>query len=410
MTDDVKTLLEEVTKKIETLHTAQTLYSRQLSPKFNIFDYINTNEMGLSNIIADLLNPDGNHAQQDVFLRLFIKHCLPTLEKRPNWQDFIDNLKDTTVKVEEITWASNTRRRMDIYLHCTTKTQTYGICIENKPYASDQQNQLKDYALELEKRHKDAWHIVYLSEFNNHPSQHSVDIDTLDNWITNNKFTGLQFSQLIDWLKECQLECQNHSVTEFIGQLVKFIQQKFMGIEDMNEEQQILSLVIQNCQSIDTSMKIFHSVETMKKELIAQLKSDLVSNYRDKSYEMNLDNIGIGKRYEQVFFTLPNNIEFICFEFQSSIFNSPILGIKIPSPQALDNGKLNVIKSILADNLSDKNIKSSPLWPAYYEFQPYDWWSSSEPWQMIKKGEMANKILEEVEAIYQLLKDNDCLK
>ena len=41
-------------------------------------------------------------------------------------------------------------------------------------------------------------------------------------------------SNLIDWFKAYQ--CQNHSVSEFIAQLVKFIQKQFMGIEDMSED------------------------------------------------------------------------------------------------------------------------------------------------------------------------------
>ena len=54
---EVQTLINEVSQKVQALETAQALYSRQLSPDFNTFDYINTDELGLSRILAALLDP-----------------------------------------------------------------------------------------------------------------------------------------------------------------------------------------------------------------------------------------------------------------------------------------------------------------------------------------------------------------
>lgn len=142
---EVQTLINEVSQKIQALETAQALYSRQLSPDFNTFDYINTDELGLSRILASLLDPQGSHAQQETFLKLFVEHCLPTIYSKLNWQPFIEHLDKTKVKLEEHTLASGTQRRMDIYLRYQVGDDSYGICIENKPYAADQHNQLIDY-------------------------------------------------------------------------------------------------------------------------------------------------------------------------------------------------------------------------------------------------------------------------
>ncbi|WP_261871063.1 hypothetical protein [Psychrobacter sp. JCM 18901] len=43
----VQSLINDVSQKINALETAQALYSRQLSPDFSTFDYINTDELGL---------------------------------------------------------------------------------------------------------------------------------------------------------------------------------------------------------------------------------------------------------------------------------------------------------------------------------------------------------------------------
>lgn len=104
-----------------------------------------TNETDLSYILADLLSPKGSHQQDDLFLKHFIKICLPSLQCH-EWNEFLDNLANIDIEREEIAYANQSNRKMDIYL---TDGVKYGICIENKPYAKDQQDQLSDYYKEL---------------------------------------------------------------------------------------------------------------------------------------------------------------------------------------------------------------------------------------------------------------------
>ena len=271
---EVQTLINEVSQKVQALETAQALYSRQLSPDFNTFDYINTDELGLSRILAALLDPKGSHAQQETFLRLFIEHCLPDMYKAPEWQVFLDSIDKTKVFVEQVTSRNNSLRRMDIYLQCQVGDNSYGVCIENKPYAADQFEQLKDYAEELEKRRHKAWHLVYLNEANEGPSEYSIDTSKLEALKKENQYSHLRFSDLIPWLKACQAECQNHSVSEFIAQLIKFIQKQFMGIKDMNEDNAVLDIIQKNAATIDASIRVSNTVDRMKKALIAKLKID----------------------------------------------------------------------------------------------------------------------------------------
>ena len=54
----VQSLINGVSQKINALETAQALYSRQLSPDFSTFEYISTDELGLSRILAALLDPN----------------------------------------------------------------------------------------------------------------------------------------------------------------------------------------------------------------------------------------------------------------------------------------------------------------------------------------------------------------
>ncbi|MGR3898295.1 hypothetical protein FW759_02385 [Psychrobacter sp. 1176_08] len=406
----VQSLINDVSQKIHALETAQALYSRQLSPDFSTFDYINTDELGLSRILAALLDPKGSHAQQESFLKLFVEHCLPTIHRDDKWQLFLDNIEKTEVFLEEVTGKSNSLRRMDIYLRCKVDDESYGICIENKPYAVDQPNQLIDYYNELiAKGHTDP-QIVYLSEYNDTPNPASVDAETLKCWIDKKQYSHLRFSDLIGWLKTCQVECQNPSVSEFIAQLIKFIQKQFMGIEDMNEDNAILEIIKKNAATIDASIKVSNTVNRMKKELIAKLKIDLLAKYKKADYELDISYIGEGRRYEQIRFIIPGyDMGWICFEFDSADFDRPILGIKFTSVEAAKACPYTEkMKMVLNTMLTDKKVNSSAQWPAYYYFDPQDWKGSSEAWLMINEGTMADKILGEMDVVFNTLKANGC--
>ena len=414
--EKLQNLLNEVIKKTDALKTAQTLYSRQLAPKFNTFDYINTNELGLSQIIADLLNPKGSHGQQEDFLLLFIKHCLPSVTKDSNWNPLLKNLEKTRIFIEEITSASNTQRRMDIYLECKFGDESYGICIENKPYASDQFEQLKDYAEELKQRGLTQWYLVYLNEHTDKPSEYSINSEDLEALLVENHFSSLKFRDLIDWLKACQIESQNHSVTEFLAQLVKFIQKQFMGIEDMNMENTVLEVMQKSEENIEASIQISNNVYEMKRQLVQKLiediKTEYLKKYSERPYQLDVSQIGEGKSYEQINFKIPKfDKGYISFEFQKSNFDTPCLGIKFHKIAGVKSyHHTEKIKTVLEENLKDKKIWKSPLWPAGYYFYPKNWRASSKSWLMIDRGEMAIKILEEMDTVFQFLNHNNCFE
>src|SRR3712207_5367167 len=46
--------------------------SQTTAPLFCVFDFIKPNENALSDIVAELLDPQGSHGQGDVFLRAFL--------------------------------------------------------------------------------------------------------------------------------------------------------------------------------------------------------------------------------------------------------------------------------------------------------------------------------------------------
>ena len=416
----VQSLINDVSQKINALETAQALYSRQLSPDFSTFDYISTDELGLSRILAALLDPKGNHAQQEGFLRLFVEHCLPVIYKNDNWQIFFNNLEKTDVFLEEVTGKSNTQRRMDIYLRCQVGDESYGICIENKPYAADQLDQMKDYAIELKNRKHKHWHLVYLNEDSDVPSEYSVDTKTLEGWVTSNQYSHLRFSGLIGWLKACQVECQNHSVSEFIAQLTKFIQKQFMGMEDMNEAKSVLNTMLFSQENIASALKIALSTHDMKKQLIEKLQHDLTTIIAkgNKPYSMIKTNLKGIKKEEQITFNIKESALEFCLGFGGTVFNFPYLGVFIANDDLKPDYEYyeKILTKCKDDHsLASENIKAEEdkekggYWCAWYNFEPHDWWSKTEPWEQIHNKKMAYKIIAELDWYYKVLNDNGLL-
>jgi len=417
---EVQTLINEVSQKVQALETAQALYSRQLSPDFNTFDYINTDELGLSRILAALLDPKGSHAQQETFLRLFIGHCLPDMYKAPEWQVFLDSIDKTKVFVEQVTSRNNSLRRMDIYLQCQVGDNSYGVCIENKPYAADQFEQLKDYAEELEKRHPKVWYLAYLNESVNGPSEYSIKADDLKALTDKKRFTHLRFSELLGWLKACQVECQNHSVCEFLAQLIKFIQKQFMGIEDMNESKSILEVMSFSAESVASSIKIALGTHEMKKQLVEKLQRDLITIIEEKSkpYSMIKTDLKGVNREEQIIFNIKESVLDFCLGFGGTVFNCPYLGIFIANEDVSQDHKYyeKILSECKASNgIASENIKAEEdkskggYWCAWYNFEPHDWWSKTEPWEQIHNGKMAHKIIRELDGYYKVLNDSKLL-
>ena len=60
-------LLQNLTPHLHAARAVARELDRQLARRFNIFRYLRDDELGLSRIIADLLDPTGEHGQATTF-------------------------------------------------------------------------------------------------------------------------------------------------------------------------------------------------------------------------------------------------------------------------------------------------------------------------------------------------------
>ena len=195
-------------------------------------------EIGLSQIIAHLLNPSASHGQGALFLQHFLK--LVTNDR--NW----DHLNSKNVKVgTEHSTANN--RRIDIHLE-NWGEQHFRLAIENKPYTGDAELQVLDYLKDLDDKAGDFL-LVYISPDGKGPSEESLPQENRSEW--EGKFRVMAYAKseydqdetkdtadesfdfqrvnepLTTWFKICKKECDVDRLRWFLGDAEKFCNNTF---------------------------------------------------------------------------------------------------------------------------------------------------------------------------------------
>lgn len=306
MNHAIPQLLDRVSNELKALETARQRYEKQLAPNFSVFDYIYTDEMMLSRIIADLLNPHGTHAQGVAFLSLFLEILNLSDEEDNEWRNIDLEQANVTVQTEKMTSKS---RRMDIYIHIQSKEKSYSICIENKPFSLDGGQQLEDYATEINRITPKNWHIVYLSGYGNQPAEYSVKSTILKEWIDSHLFSQINFPDLIVWLKQCLAICQNDKVSYFIKEFQYYVLKTFAGVNDMSEQEMITKLINSNEEYKKAFDVLYHYGSTV-------IKNDL----NDKIYRLGhlIDatqwNESVSKKYYGI--KMSNLFSCVYFDFK----------------------------------------------------------------------------------------------
>ena len=210
---ELERFFAEIAPRLETAQTLDDELDRQLARRFNVFRYLRTDEKGFSRMIADLLDPAGDHGQGAAFLKLLTDRLDFAWDVNPT------DLGSAKVQMER---RIDGGRRIDIVVeigsHC--------LAIENKSNSAvDQEDQVEDYLGWL-KREYDYSLLVYLSPAGDGPSETSVARETIKGLRTatprrfvimscdsssetsDDGFDELRSKfSLVDWLADCRRNC-----------------------------------------------------------------------------------------------------------------------------------------------------------------------------------------------------------
>lgn len=233
----------ELEPRLDTARALESELDRHLARRFNVLDYVRTDELGLSNILADLLDPRGPHGQGTFFLERFVEG----LGERVFRPDL--GTGRISVAVEKVI-PSN--RRIDVYVQSGNGNLAWCLAIENKPYAGDQENQVNDYLKFLKDEYGERFVLIYLSPKGEGPSNWSIRKEELGKWKgrlailpyctadsdqdqdgkenQRDRFADFRLHySLADWFEECRRSCEVDRLRWFLRDAEVFCQRTFGG-------------------------------------------------------------------------------------------------------------------------------------------------------------------------------------
>ncbi|MDE0629547.1 MAG: PD-(D/E)XK nuclease family protein [Bryobacterales bacterium] len=177
------------------LHAARAVereLDRHLARRFNAFRYLRDDERGLSEIIADLLDPAGEHGQGTTFLEAMLE----LLEVAPGASDSGRSRRTASGWGKRATtWRGRFgplrfaaadkirvvrerglpgRKRIDIAVDIPTDDGPFCLAFENKPYADDQPGQCRDYLEFLDGEYRGRFLLAYLPPRYRMPDESSL--------------------------------------------------------------------------------------------------------------------------------------------------------------------------------------------------------------------------------------------
>lgn len=267
--------------------------NRHLAHRFNALDYLQTDELGLSRVIADLLDPQASHGQGPFFLQVLLEK----LNLTECWPDL--DPAGATVSVERVITA---QRRIDIYVKIRGGSGEYCLAIENKPYADDQKNQVHDYLKHLDREFKERFLLIYLSPAGETPSESSLPRNGLGQW--HGRFAVMSYYgqgdgeetvnqdgrvdlfadfresfSLTDWFSACHEKCQVERLRWFLRDARLFCQHTF-GDHHMtsdSEARAVEEFLLSNPENLATALAVYDSWPAVRDRVCNQFLEHLHS-------------------------------------------------------------------------------------------------------------------------------------
>ena len=241
---DIQQFFQEVAS-ICALEQAQQEERNRKGENYNLFSILSIEryELKHSALIANLLDPKGSHGCGDAFLRAFFEIALKGTAYPFESSTPLDS------RTEHYTGpiAGDTGGRIDILV----KSSHYGLIIENKIYAGDQDKQLiryDNYGKEI--FGADGYLLVYLTLYGYDASKESTATKSAEEV----GYLRLSYAEdILRWLEQCaRLAYDKPLVRESLNQYIRTIKQ--LTYQDMNEEniQTIIDLAVDHPEVVAT--------------------------------------------------------------------------------------------------------------------------------------------------------------
>jgi hypothetical protein len=365
--------------KIESVKDFQKLYNPVMAFNFNAFNFFRPGENKISEILAFFLDPSQTHGQGDKFLELFLKNV--NLNHKISLKDFID------VKCECEHRLPN-QRRIDILI--TFDDDKYGIAIENKIWARDQKEQLKDYNIYLEEKFGKNYTLLYLTPYQNEPSNESIEIEIYNQLKEIGHLQIIGYTdEIIDCVNEWAMHCKADRVRVFLLDFEQYLKSEFF----MEENKIIANYAIKSSENLEVAFGTFQALNEIKKQLLDLFKEQIkeIADANNLEYGISLEHEYPHFRFFNKSWKYIN----ITFQFSSKSFNDLMLGIGINGES--DRDEPISISAELKYSILQKFNASAAKGPWWIFDKNFDesfrhWNNNSLPWIEIQNKKMMKRI------------------
>ncbi|WP_299124262.1 PD-(D/E)XK nuclease family protein [uncultured Tenacibaculum sp.] len=267
--------LKSIAFRTSILKHSQSEFDLLLSRKFSPFKYIWMNENIMSDIFADLLNPNGAHGQKEAFLKSFISK-LPLKNQTPSNFPKIER----EVRTDKI---KNNKKRIDIVISWDNE---FAIGIENKPWTSDSDNQLKDYSDHLKTKYKN-YLLIYISENDaNENSMSSKEKNQLKNEYI---YFHINYSSyIIEWLEECIKSSQSEKIRFFLKDFKSEIQKYFSTMDTQNTNE-IVEYALSSPENIESAYEAYKAFPKILEKIAENFSINFIDRLKEKYGHENIN-------------------------------------------------------------------------------------------------------------------------
>lgn len=364
-------------------------HSKKLATQFNAMKFLHWSENKVSEILAFFLNPNEDHGQGDIYLKLF--------KDELGLHFPYDSPKKVQIILEDSTFEN---RRVDIVLKNQDSSHVIGI--ENKiyPWTKDQKNQVKDYLKYLESISKGNYQLLYLAPKSKELTEYSGGKE-IQNLIDFGKIRLINYEEhIIPLLKDFIKNTENERVRCFLMDFENQLIENYMGKENLDPGS-LSHFMTETEDNIETAFQISNTLHSIKQDM-----KELVNKQMNELADELTDELKIKISYNEQFhhFEIPSfkNV-FVKFNYE---MGGVIYGlVKTPEYKAINRNKICFTE--LRDHLRTK-FKTSQWWPLYF-LQYKNIEHNSEFWIDVQNGNfklfMKDFIMSVLQAPEDLKKD-----
>lgn len=408
---EVERLLVETSAWYAMEQKARKRFQARLAPDFGLLDYLREGEMALSEYLALLLDPQGSHGQGDLYLREFVQ--LDAIRQHADW---LESMLQPPLQVCT-EFALPGGRRMDIYLHCAR----FGLAIENKPWAADQDLQLHDYACYLDQRYRSGqWLLIYLC--NDDISEQSLPANT--NERLTSRVIQLTFYQLAAWLEDCALRTQAPAVKVFVEAMARFVRERINGEMVMGSGEELAELVLGSEKHVRSAFLIAQQMQALKQQLLKEFIEHIRNELADLQVaDVHLDDTLAGGRSRYAGFHIQFSADdsyLLRWEFDGTGHQGLYYGICIldgASRSSASKARRAAINTSMCQMLGDE-ADATDTWPWWtsdtrfgmQESYPIHWGLDPDAWLLLRgRGEQsfAGRVVQLARRVHEAIQQGE---